>query len=203
MTQLSQQMQEKMTLVLSELRTKTIARMTETGERIRRRPQLQGDDSLQKIQHHPLMVQNDDGATIMNAAIGIPGLSMEMDAALDVAETLYGDRKATYARPQDEVRYTPRQERDIRDKNRMDLALFMDLDDKLNTLNTYIAQGYTLGLDWNGELIPWEELHGPVYTLKTSQVEPDKEFDYAPTSANYNFAPAANLPHAPRMSMRA
>jgi len=184
MSNLSQQMQEKMTLRLHELRQKTMARMGEAGERIRKRPQLKDDKSLKTIQHHPLMVQNDDGAMIMSAAIGIPGLDATTDAAIDVAEQLYSDRKAAHARPQDDEDYSPTQARDIRIANQQDLALFQDLDDKLNTLNTYIAQGYTLGLNWNGELVPYEDMKSPAFTMKLDPVEEMKAraegLDYLP-----------------------
>jgi len=171
MSALSNQMQGKMTLILNDLRGKTVARMTEAGERIKKRPALKGDDSFKKVQSHQVMQKNDDGAMMLSAAIGIPGLSEGVDAALDIGEQLYGDRKATHARPQDEATYSPKQESMIRDQNAQDLALFEGLDDKLNTLNTYISQGYTLGLDWNGELIPWEQIEGPKHTMKMNPVE--------------------------------
>lgn len=198
MTQLSQQMQGKMTLVLNELRGKTIARMTEAGERIKKRPALKGDDSFKKVQSHQVMQKNDDGAMILSAAIGVPGLSETADAALDVAEQLYGDRKATHERPQDKMEFTPKQEAKIRDENAQDLAQFQDLDNKLNTLNTYISQGYTFGLDWNGELIPWEQIEDPKHTMKMNPVEEMKL-----RAEGLDFAPAMMKPRSSLMKMGA
>ncbi len=197
MTALSQQMQGKMTLVLNDLRHKTLARMTERGERIKNRPAV--DDSFKQIQSHQVMQKNDDGATILGAAIGIPGLEGVAESVADVAIELYGDRKATFARPQDDEELSPKQKLKIREENRMDLEVFQNLDDKLNTLNTYIAQGYKLGLDWNGELIPWEEIDTPKQTMK---ITPEEELGLR--ADNLNHAPAMNLNRAPTsMSMRA
>ena len=198
MSGLSQQMQGKMTLVLNDLRQKTVARMTEAGERIKKRPALKGDDSFTKVQFHQVMQKNDDGAMILSAAIGIPGLSETADAAMDVAEQLYGDRKATHERPQDKMEFTPKQEAKIRDANAQDLALFEGLGDKLNTLNTYIAQGYTLGLDWNGELIPWEQIEDPKHTMKIDPVEEMKL-----RAEGLDFIPTAMKPKSFAMTMGA
>jgi len=198
MSGLSQQMQGKMTLVLNDLRQKTVARMTEAGERIKKRPALKGDDSFTKVQSHQVMQKNDDGAMILSAAIGIPGLSETADAAMDVAEQLYGDRKATHERPQDKMEFTPKQEAKIRDANAQDLALFEGLGDKLNTLNTYIAQGYTLGLDWNGELIPWEQIEDPKHTMKIDPVEEMKL-----RAEGLDFIPTAMKPKSFAMTMGA
>jgi hypothetical protein len=194
MTTLSNQMQAKMTMRLHELRQKTLARMGETGERIKNRPQLKGDNSFSKIKHHPVMQRDDDGAMIMSFAMGIPGLNGMIETVADVALEMYGDRKATHDRPQDRKLYTPKQEASIRDGNRQDLALFMDLDDKLNTLNTYIAQGYTLGLDWNGELIPYDEIDMP--TFKPQMHKPEM-------ATNYDFAPTFHKPRPPAATLTA
>jgi len=160
MSGLSQQMQGKMTLVLNDLRQKTVARMTEAGERIKKRPALKGDDSFTKVQFH--------------------------------------HRKATHERPQDKMEFTPKQEAKIRDANAQDLALFEGLGDKLNTLNTYIAQGYTLGLDWNGELIPWEQIEDPKHTMKIDPVEEMKL-----RAEGLDFIPTAMKPKSFAMTMGA
>lgn len=143
MTALANQMQEKMTVRLNELRGKVIGQMTSTGERIKSRPAVKGDDSFQKIQTHQVMQKNDDGATILGAVIGVPGLDPIVEAAVDVAIDAFSDRKATRERPQDLIALSPKQEAQIREKNEDDMKLFQALDEKLNFLNSAISCGNT------------------------------------------------------------
>tara|TARA_B100001750_G_C15515388_1_gene606712 strand:+ start:731 stop:1318 length:588 start_codon:yes stop_codon:yes gene_type:complete len=141
MTALSNQMHEKMTVRLNELRGKVITKMTGTGERIKSRPSLPGDNALKEISTHQVMQRNDDGATILGAAIGIPGLDPIVEAAIDVGTDMFADRKAVHERPQDKMTLTPKQQRQIREKNDEDLKVFQALDENLNFLNTAMSCG--------------------------------------------------------------
>lgn len=146
MTALTNQMQDKMTIRLNELRQKVIGQMTSTGERIKKRPSLPGDEALQKVSNHDVMKQDDDGFQVLSAAIGLPGLGETAGTMVDVGIDLYADRKATRERPQDRIELSPKQERQIREQNAADLHIFMELDEKLTFLNSAIASGDVVGL---------------------------------------------------------
>lgn len=138
---LNTEMQAKMTMRLTELRNRIMSKMTSAGERIMARPQLKGDDSLSKIQSHQVMQKNEDGAMIVGFSMGVPGLSGAAETMADVAIELYGDRRATHMRPQDDMEYSMKSEAQIREDNERDLALFMNLNYKLDIVTGALASG--------------------------------------------------------------
>ena len=138
---LNSQMQAKMTMRLTELRGRIMSQMTAAGERIQQRPQLEGDNTWSKIQSHQVMQKNEDGAMVIGFAMGVPGLSGAMETVTDVALELYGDRRATYMRPQDDKEYSVKAEAQIREDNDRDYTLFMNLNTKLDIVNGALASG--------------------------------------------------------------
>ena len=167
MTALSHQMQARMTVRLNELRGKVMTQMKGAGERIKSRPSLPGDKSLEKVSNHLIMKQNDDGATILGAAIGIPGLDGIAETAIDVATELYGDRKAVHERPQDRTALSPKAEACIRDQNEQDLKLFQSLDEKLNFLDSAISCGSVWAMidTQTDELFIIDDIETPKYIM--------------------------------------
>lgn len=171
MSTLSQQMHQRMTLRLSELRQQVLGQMVVTGERIKKRPAV--DDSYSQIKSHAVMQKNDDGATVLGFVVGVPGLNETMNATVDVATEIYGDRKAVHERPQDQKPLSAKQERQIRDLNRMDLKLFKDLDEKLELLSTAMSCGHHWGyIDKTGEL---QMLETPVQPVFEPTIKPINE----------------------------
>ncbi len=145
MTALSNQMQEKMTLCLNQLRQEVITKMQGAGERIKQRPAVKGDDSLRQVSGHPVMQDDGMGDLLTTALSPVPGLSDIVEAGIDIATTTYDEMNAG-KRPQDEVELSPRQEAQIRVANEIDVRQFHSLQVKLFELEGALASGCVYGM---------------------------------------------------------
>lgn len=147
---MANQMQSRMDDLMTGIRLESALKLVQVqmlaaAERIEKRPALKGCDALKRTQSHTL-VQNskDAGPSIMvSAAIGTPGLTDTADAAMDAAEQLYSDGKTGRARVQDRRELTPKQEAQYRDDNKNDLALFLNLENKMLALQAFASCGVT------------------------------------------------------------
>lgn len=189
MSNLSNQMQQRMNNQLTGMRVDQMignikSKMVATGERIEKRPVLEGDNSLEQTRNNDVMVQSRDssGATIIGAAAGVPGLSNVADAAMTVGEEMASNRNSTFERPQDSIEFTPKQEADIKDSNKQDLQLFNSLDAQLLQLQSFQSCGVThIRIDTQQNTIfPWEETGTPSHKRKLT---PEEEAEMEKTLA--------------------
>ncbi|PCI00796.1 MAG: hypothetical protein COB76_02745 [Alphaproteobacteria bacterium] len=161
------QLQAQMTVSLNELRAKTATQMIEALDRIEQRPRIKGDGALPTLAGDSRLNRDTSGGMLIGAAMGIPGLSGMTEAAIDIGAELFGSRKATRARPQDNNVLSIKEMATIRDKNKQDIQLFASLGEKLNLLDTYISSGYSKGSFMGGALLPIE--NGPEQEYKPSE----------------------------------
>jgi hypothetical protein len=160
---------------LEVLTKKTEAIMLAAAERIEKRPSLPGCDALEKTQSHSLVLRDKDdaGATFLNSAVSIPGLSATMDTALDISEETYGKRKATFDRSQDRLELSEKEECQIRTENQNDLELFFNMEQRLMQLQAFQScRVEAVRIDTeNDTLIPWEGMATPQYDMKMTPEE--------------------------------
>ncbi len=180
MSNISNQMQavmdKRFTVTRLEVLTKkTEAIMLAAAERIEKRPSLPGCDAMEKTQSHSLVIHNKDdaGATFLNGAVSIPGLSSTLDTALDMTEETYGKRRATFERPQDRIELSEKEECQIRTDNQNDLELFFNMEQRLMQLQAFQScRVDAVRIDTeNDTLIPWEGMATPQYDMEMTPEE--------------------------------
>lgn len=172
------EMQAQMTVALEKLRQEVVTQMGDTVERMQKRPRLKGDQALPTIAGDSRLNRDDSGSMILDAAIGVPGLSSGVEAVMNVATELYGSRDATRARPQDKKDLSFKEMASIRDKNKQDLSLYHMLGEKLNLITTYIASGYKKALQTkDGAIIGVEPDQEHKFDMK-EKYRPDNENEY-------------------------
>ena len=183
---------------LDVLTKKTEAIMLAAAERIEKRPSLPGCDALKKTQSHELVLRDKDdaGATFLNGAVSMPGLSAMMDTAVDIVEETYGKRKATFERPQDKISLSPKQECQIRTENQNDLELFYNMEQRLLELQAFQSCRIdTVRIDMETDtMIPWETVSTPKYDMKLTPEEHEemrKTLQFANKPHAIAFKPAA------------
>lgn len=132
---------------LNQLKAKTLGDMNQIAERVKKRPQLNGDDTFKKISADNSLTNDNSGEIIMSAAIGAPGLSETADSMMDVGEQLKNDHDSQKAamRPQDKQEYSFGETAKILRENKQDFGLYMKLKDDLLLYTTYLDMGYTHG----------------------------------------------------------
>ena len=202
MTALSSQMQQKMNehftvARIDTLITKTKAIIVNAAQEIERRPSLKGCNALAETSRHPVVIANKDesSATLMSIAAPIPGLSEFQEAIVNVTEDRISNRKSVHSRPQDLKRYTPKQEREIREEIAKYLAMFRQADEKLQELEAFKSCNIeSVYIDSkNDRLIPVDEMEMPKYTMKMDKTELHQELERVT-----GFRRSANIPNAPK-----
>jgi hypothetical protein len=133
---------------------------------------LEGDNRLNR---------DEDGMTVAGAVMGVPGVSGVAETVMDVGMELYGSRKATYERPQDDSPLSFREIRAIQDLNNRDIHEFSKLSTELDMIDVYLASGYKNAAMLQGSLQPIEDT-SPAFKYKPDSA--DTEF------ANFNYAPS-------------
>jgi hypothetical protein len=171
-------MQEQMTVCLNELASQVTSKMAAVHDELDARPRIKGDDPIPSLSSFGVN-RDDSGAMLVSSAMGIPGMSETMNAAMDIGAELYGSRKATRARPQDEKPLSIKEMCAIRSKNKQDLMTLHDLERKKLMIDSCLSTGHTRAAIVNGELLPLIDPKGPSLDKKDEDQHPNNNFVFA------------------------
>ena len=163
------QLQAQMTVCLDSLRRQVASQMMTKIDEMQARPRIKGSEALPTLAGDSRLNRDESGSMLLGAAIGVPGLSEAANMMVDVATEAMDSRQACFARPQDKKALSFKEILAIKEKNKQDMAVFAQLGEKLDLLDTYIASGYHKGAIVNGSLLPLEGGPEKTFEMKTEE----------------------------------